>query len=286
MTCRLIDFLHDRTGRLERKGGLEARLNVQHLAARRLGIPRLELAFHQQDVLTDADRAALDADVERLAAGEPLQYVLGDVPFHGLTIRTDRRALIPRPETERLAELVLACEAVWKAPSPRVADIGAGTGCLALALAAARPRAWLVAVDCSPDALSLARENRERLGLADRVEIRQGDLLDGLPEGAFDAVVSNPPYIASAVCRTLDPHVRNFEPLLALDGGGDGLAVIRRLVPQALRCLKPGRPLWLETGCDQGEALRGILARAGFERVEIRPDFDGHDRFACGWRPM
>jgi release factor glutamine methyltransferase len=286
MTCRLIDFLHDRTRRLEQKGGLEARLNVEHLAARRLGIPRLELVFHQQDALAAADCAALDADVDRLAAGEPLQYVLGDVPFHGLTIRTDRRALIPRPETEWLAEMILACEAVWKDASPRVADIGAGTGCLALALAAARPRARLVAVDCSPDALSLARENRDRLGLADRVEIRQGDLMAGLPEEAFDAVVSNPPYIASSVCGTLDPHVRDFEPLLALDGGDDGLALIRRLAPEGFRCLKPGRPLWLEIGFDQGEAVRDVLARAGFEGIEIRPDFDGHDRFACGWRPM
>lgn len=286
MTCRLIDFLKDRTRRLEHKGGPEARLNVEHLAARRLGLPRLELALHQQDVLTDSDCVALDADVERLAAGEPLQYVLGDVPFHGLLIRSDRRALIPRPETEWLAELVLACEPIWKETNAIVADIGTGTGCLALALAAARPQARLVAVDCSPDALALARENRDRLGLADRVELRQGDLMTGLPEGAFDAVVSNPPYISSAVCKTLDTHVRDFEPMLALDGGADGLAVIRRLVPQAFRCLKPGRPLWLEIGFDQGEAVRGILAQAGFDRIEIRPDYAGQDRIACGWRPV
>ena len=283
--CRLDDFFRDRLRRLEASGAPEPRLNLGHLLARRLGLPRLELALHGADILSETDRSAVDAEIERLMAGEPLQYILGDVPFHGLAIRTDRRALIPRPETEWLVEQILACDSVWSDASPRLVDVGTGTGCIALALSAAKPQARLLAVDRDPGALELARENRDRLGLAGRVELHQGDLLTGLPDGAFDAVVSNPPYIPSAVCTTLDRPVRDHEPRQALDGGPDGLAVIRRLVPQARLCLKPGGSIWLEIGFDQGAAVKAILGDTGFERAQIRRDIAGLDRLACGWRP-
>jgi release factor glutamine methyltransferase len=201
-----------------------------------------------------------------------------------LTLKTDCRALIPRPETEWLVEQLLACPEVWAVPEPRLVDVGTGTGCIALALAAARPSARLLALDLDVNALALARENRDRLGLAERVELRQGDLLSGLPPGVFDAVVSNPPYIPTAVCGTLDRNVRDYEPRQALDGGPDGLTVIRRLAPQAMLCLKPGRPLWLEIGFDQGPEVVSILGESGFERVEIRRDAAGHARLVCGWR--
>ncbi len=277
-------FIRDRLPRLEAAGVPEALLNLQYLLARRLGIPRLELLSRHGEGLSEADGAATDADLARLAAGEPLQYILGDTPFHGLILKTDRRALIPRPETEWLVDQVLACPAIWSGPEPRLIDVGTGTGCIALALAAARPEARLLALDVDVDALALARENRDQLGLSGRVDLRTGDLLAGLPAGGVDAVVSNPPYIATAVCGTLDRHVRDHEPRLALDGGADGLAVIRRLAPQARACLKPDRPLWLEIGFDQGVAVAAILRDAGYERVEVLRDAAGHDRAVCGWR--
>lgn len=281
---RLDDFIRSRLRQLEERGVSEARLNLEYLISRRLNLPRLELNLHRQDAMAKGDVAAVDADVERLAVGEPLQYILGDAPFLGLTLKTDRRALIPRPETEWLVEQVLACPAIWADPVPRVVDAGTGTGCIALALAAARPDARVLAVDVDPEALALARENRDRLGLEGRVELRQGNWLEGLPADTFDAVVSNPPYIPTADCGMLERHVRDHEPRRALDGGPDGLDMIRKLAPQALACLKPGRPLWLEIGFDQGPAVSAILSAAGFERVDIRRDSAGHDRVACGWR--
>lgn len=270
---------------VENAGVPEARLNLEWLVSRRLQLSRLDLPLHSADEIPIPLCAALDRDVERLCAGEPLQYILGDVPFHGLTIKTDRRALIPRPETEWVVDQVLDCFSIWEAPLPHVADVGSGTGCISLALAMAKPQARITAVDVDPEALALARENRDRLGLQSRVELRLGHLLDGFPESGLDGIVSNPPYIPTSVWCKLDLHVRDYEPRLALDGGEDGLAIISQLAVQGLRCLKPGKPLWLEIGFDQGPAVAALLGRTGFERVEIRKDWDGHDRAACGWRP-
>jgi release factor glutamine methyltransferase len=284
VSVRLDEYLRKRAAELDALGAPEARLNLEHVAAHRLGVPRLELIPLRSEPLSPGLFAAIEADAVRLAAGEPLQYVLGETPFHGLMLKTDRRALIPRPETEWLVDQVLACGAIWAAPEPAVADVGTGTGCIALALASARPRARVLAVEADPAALELACENRARLGLERRVEMRAGDLLDGVPPGSLEGVVSNPPYIASAVCATLDRHVRDHEPWRALDGGADGLEIIRRLAKQAQVCLKPGCSLWLEIGSGQGAAAAGILAAAGFTDIEIRRDWSGLDRAACGWR--
>ncbi len=284
MSVRLDEYLRKRAAELEALGASEALLNLEHVAAHRLGVPRLELIPLRSEPLAPDILAAIDSDAVRLAAGEPLQYILGETPFHGLMLKTDRRALIPRPETEWLVDQVLACGAIWAGPVPAVADVGTGTGCIALALASAQPRARVLAVEADPAALALACENRARLGLVGRVEMRVGDLLDGVPPGSLDGVVSNPPYIASAVCATLDRHVRDHEPWRALDGGADGLDLIRRLARQSLVCLKPGSPLWLEIGYDQGPAAAGILAAAGFADIDIRRDWSGLDRAACGWR--
>lgn len=282
---RLDVFFRDRLRRMEEAGVPEARLNLEWLVSRRLGIPRLELVLHGSDEIPPVPGEALDRDVKRMCAGEPLQYVLGDAPFHGLTIKTDRRALIPRPETEWLVDQALDCAPVWEGAHPHVADVGSGTGCIALALATARPQARVTAVDVDPDALELARENRDRLGLQSRLELRLGHVLDGFAECAFDGIVSNPPYIPSTVWKNLDRHVRDYEPRRALDGGEDGLSVIRQLASQGFRCLMPGKPLWIEIGFDQGPAVSELLSVAGFERVEIRKDWDGRDRAASGWKP-
>ncbi len=281
---RLDDYLRERAADLERKGVPDARLNLEYVLARHLGLSRLDLLARRAEPLADAIRGQADADVQRLGKGEPLQYILGETPFHGLMLKTDRRALIPRPETEWLVEQVLACPDFRDGVAFRAADVGTGTGCMALAVAAARPLARVLAIETDPAALSLALENRASLGLADRVEMRAGDLLEGVPAESLDVVLSNPPYIPSAVCETLDRHVRDYEPRLALDGGADGLAVIRRLASQAAECLKPGGSLWLEIGHDQGPAVASILQAAGFRTIGIRRDDAGLDRIACGYR--
>jgi len=281
---RADDYRRTQQTRLDAAGVSDAVERPAHLIARRLRIPRLELALAGDAELTDDDCRALDGETARLAAGEPLAYILGDLPFHTISLQCDRRALIPRPETEWMVDQVLRCDPVWRAARPRLADVGTGTGCIALALAAQRPQARILAIDRDPESLALARENRARLGLEASVELRLGDLLTGLPEDSLDVVVSNPPYIPTSECERLDASVREYEPRAALDGGPDGLAIIRRLVSQAIRILAPGGSLWMEIGHDQGPAVAAILRTAGFSAIRVERDWHGLDRLASGWR--
>lgn len=216
----------------------------------------------------------------RLADHEPLQYVIGHAPFLDLSLRTDARALAPRPETEELVTRVLGDRAFWAQADLAVADVGTGTGCIAIALAARQSSARIWAVDRSPDALALARENAIRTGTADRITFVDGDLLNSFAPASLDLVVSNPPYIARSVMATLDETVRRYEPALALDGGEDGLEIIRRLIEQAFTVLKNRGRLWLEIGDEQGDEVRALLRAAGFRQVTIHRDMYQHNRFA------
>ena len=272
------------TRRLTDAGRDEARLKAELLVAHVLGVGRLEALARPDYVLSPAQVEQVDSLAGRVAAGEPLQYVLGEAWFWGRCFKADRRALIPRPETEELAQRVLDDPAIWRREEPVLADVGTGTGCLALTLALERPSARVIGIDLSPDALALARENEERLGVTGRIEWRQGDLLAGVPAGALDAVVSNPPYIARAVLAGLDEEVRGHEPRLALDGGADGLEPIRRLAAQAALALRAGGRLWMEIGDEHGAAAREILGGAGFRQVEVHRDLSGHDRMVEGAR--
>jgi release factor glutamine methyltransferase len=276
--------------RLAAAGSGNARRAAEELAAHVLGCRPLEIYFRD---LTPEQAAELEALAARAERGEPIQYIIGHVDFRGLEIRCDRRALIPRPETELLVQAVLdrvaeassLCMQRQDAAAARtIADIGTGTGCIALALLSELPDAEVTGIDISPEALSLARENAERLGLSRRFHGLENNLLDGFEEGSLDIVVSNPPYIFSRVWKTLEPCVRDFEPQLALDGGGDGMDLIRPLVAQAARVLKPGGGLFLEIGYDQGEAVFQCLEKAGFRDVSIRRDFSGLDRIVSGRR--
>lgn len=265
-------------------GREEARLKAELLVAHVLGMGRLEALAQSGREVTAEQRARLERLAVRVAAGEPLQYVLGEAWFWGRCFKVDRRALIPRPETEELVQRVLDDAELWRKPRPVVADVGVGTGCMVLTLAAERPHADLLGMDICPDALALARENEVRLGLAGRVRWCQGDLLAGVPPGSLDAVVSNPPYIASGVIGSLAEEVRAHEPRLALDGGPDGLNLVRRLAVQAVLALRTGGRVWMEIGDEQGEAARCILAEAGFVRVATRRDLSGQQRMVEGWR--
>jgi release factor glutamine methyltransferase len=266
------------------KHGVEsARLNIELLLAHVLQKKRMDLYLEFERTLSEAELAPLRDLVKRRAAGEPLQHLLGTVEFFKHTLRCDGRALVPRPETEQLCEL-LFMEAksetcAWKAG--RIVDVGTGTGCIALALAAQFPDAEVHAVDLSPDALALARENAATLGLTDRVTFHQADLLTGL-DGPFDLIVSNPPYIPTADLATLPREVRH-DPTAALDGGPDGLAIVRRLLAQAAPLLRSGARLALELGENQPTRLAPELTE-NFTAIQPFPDYSHRDRYLFATR--
>ncbi len=265
---------------LDAQGIAEASLNVEWLLSRALGCPRLELHLRRDAGLAPEICRLLDARIKRLAAGEPLPYVLGEAEFMGRVFAVDPRALIPRPETEQLAELILGCADLWASAPPVIAEVGAGSGCLVISLALARPEGRYHALDIDAAALTLARENARRHGVEKRVRFAAGNLLAGRPPAGLDAVVSNPPYVRTADWAQLPAPIREHEPRQALDGGADGLAVIRPLIAQAARALKPGGRLFLEIGDGQGAPVRGLLEARGFRAIAIRPDLAGKTRFA------
>ncbi|HMO05575.1 MAG TPA: peptide chain release factor N(5)-glutamine methyltransferase [Kiritimatiellia bacterium] len=265
--------------RLCAAGVADAGAAVAWWMAEVLGVAREEL---ERIEASPAHAARIRAGFERLAHHEPLQYVIGHAPFLDFSVRTDARALVPRPETEELVTRVLAERDFWSRTGLAVADVGTGTGCIALALARSCPNAVVQAIDCSEAALALARENAEALGFAARIRFVHGDLLEGFAPASLDAVVSNPPYIARDVMETLDANVRRFEPRLALDGGADGLDVLRRLLEQTFTVLKNRGRVWLEIGEDQGPAVQAWMESTGYQQVRVHRDFYNQIRFAEG----
>ena len=266
------------TRRLTAAGVDGARLEAQVLLAHALACDRVAL-YLMFDKPLAADELARYRDlVKRRLAGEPVAYLVGHQEFWSLDLVVDPRVLIPRRDIETVVELVL--DAVPDRAAPlAVADVATGAGPLALALARELRAARVVATDLSEDALAVARGNAERLGLADRIDFLQGDLLAALPDGeSFDVLVSNPPYVPSATIAGLSPEVRR-EPRGALDGGHDGLDLLRRLVDGAARHLSPGGLLALEHGFDQAAAVRGLLDDTGqFEAAATRADLGGQPR--------
>lgn len=249
-----------------------------------LGTSRLTLRLDGARQVTAEDRSRVMELFGRRAGREPLQFILGTQEFCGLEFAVGPAALIPRPETQVLVEEVMRhCS---MEPHPIIADIGTGSGCVAVALATALPSASLYATDLSPAALGLARSNAVRHGVQDRVVFLRGDLLGPLRdrrlEGRVAAVVSNPPYIPEGEIADLPPEVGSFEPWLALAGGADGLAMHRRLLDEAAGLLVPGGLLALEVGLGQADHLRGMaLAAGGYGRIRTRPDGAGIERVVC-----
>lgn len=250
------------------------------LLAEALGRSRGWLYAHPEAAVPAPAQARFEALLARRQAGEPVAYLLGRQGFWSLELEVGPATLIPRPETECLVELALAR---LPAGQPlRVADLGTGSGAIALALARERPQARIVATDASVAALAVARRNAERLGLG-RVEFRQGDWLAPLCGERFDLIASNPPYIEAG-----DPHLTQgdlrFEPPAALASGADGLDAIRVIVRDAGRHLHPGGWLLLEHGWNQGPAVRVLLEDAGFSEVATERDLEGRDRVSLGRR--
>jgi len=277
--------LRQLAARLKTAGMDEAQTKAEWLLAHVLGGGRLDVYTHPERSLTPDQAARLRQLGRRLAAGEPLQYVLHTAEFFGRSFQTDGRALIPRPETELLFTAALDAPCLTgerRRSAPRVADVGTGTGCLAISLALERPEARIWAVDVSADALALARENAQRHGVTARIEFVQGGLLDPIAPASLDLVVSNPPYVPTAEWRELPRDIRDHEPRAALDGGADGLAVLAPLIVQAADKLAPGGWLVLEIGEDQGRRVRDLMKRAGFVSMKVRQDLAGWDRVVVG----
>lgn len=300
-------------GYLERKGDENPRISAQWLLSEATGLSRIELYANFDQPLSMEERDVLRGYVTRRGKGEPLQYITGEVGFRHITVKVRPGVLIPRPETEVLVSEALAllpappkrvaADSLSEAddpsfslpegdpvakediPSLLVADLCTGSGCIACSIAYEHPQTRVVATDIAPEAVALARDNASALNLADRVEIVACDLGEGVDAtllGTFDLVVSNPPYVPTAVLAEIPREVADFEPALALDGGADGLAILRRLLPWCDRALKLGGGFAFElheTCLDEAAAL---AREAGFEQVTITKDLTGRPRVLTG----
>ena len=283
---RVLDWT---SGYLERKGDEHPRLSAEWLLANVCGLSRVELYVNFDKPLEAGELDAMHAAIERRAAGEPLQYVTGEMPFRHIVLKCERGVLIPRPETEVLVDAALegvdaAAEKSDEGAGPvRVLEVGTGTGCIALSIASERPGTLVTATDLSPRAVELAARNREALGLEEAVDVIECDLATGVsPDlmGSFSVLVSNPPYIPTQVLRDEVPaEVADFEPELALDGGDDGLDVFRRLVELAPEALAPGGMLAVELFEGALDAAADLVrAQGGWGSVEVREDLTRRPR--------
>jgi release factor glutamine methyltransferase len=277
---------------LTEKGSRSALLDAELLLGETLHQERIELYTEHDRPLTPQEVDHYRALVARRGKGEPVAYILGRAHFRYLTLEVSPAVLIPRPETEELvgaALRLLKCRPILAASGglwgePLVADVGTGSGAIALAVAQ-ESGVRVLAIDSSREALLIALRNRANLGLADLVELREGDLLAGVRPGSLHLVVSNPPYVTEAEHASLEADVRDHEPREALVGGDDGLDVYRRLLPEAARSLAPGGSLLLEVGESQAEAVSELSRLAGFARTWVERDLSGKERIVAAVRP-
>ena len=271
----VLELLQTTTAYFGKKGVEQPRLSIEHLLADSLGKKRIELYLEFDRSLSALELEPLREKVRRRAEGEPLQHLLGHWDFYGRTFKTDKRALIPRPETELLVDTLLK-EVTKGEPSTRLVDVGTGSGVLAITLALERPELEVFALDLSEEALALARENAERLGVLDRVAFRRSDLLEGI-EGPFHWVVANLPYIPTSDLNGLQREVR-YDPGLALDGGKDGLTIIKRLIESVPGKIASNGMIALEIGQGQSQRVLGFLADHNYRDISIKKDYQGVER--------
>ena len=274
----VLEIIKRTTEFLATKGVASPRLNAELLLGHVIGRRRMQLYLEFERPLTAAELDRLRPLVRRRGQQEPLQYVLGEAEFRGLRLKVDRRALIPRPETELLVELVHTW-AGTQAPILRALDLGTGSGAIAAALATLWPGAAVVAAERCPEALALARENFAARGLEGRSQPVAATWCDGVPPGPDDAIVSQPPSLTAAEVAATAPEVREHEPRAALEAPEEGLADLRAILEAAPGYLRPGGLLALETGCDHRAALCARLQAAGFQPVAAHQDLTGRDRF-------
>ena len=283
----VLEAIQRSTEFLTKKGVDSPRLQTELLLSHLLQQPRMQLYLNFQQVLTPPEVERLREFVKRRGQREPLQHIVGSTSFCGLEIAVNRSVLIPRPETELLAERGWTFLNQLAAPSqpPAVLDFGTGSGCLAIALAHHCPAARVQAVDLSPAALALARDNAARHGLAERIQFLAGDGFAPVPRGTqFDLIISNPPYIPSADIATLQPEVRDYDPAGALDGGPEGLDYYRRLAAAAPPFLKPGGRLMLECGDGQAGSISHLLKQQKWIVEAIQEDYSHTPRLVIARR--
>ena len=243
-----------------------------------LGIPHAEMYAYRERPLTALQTEAFNAQIQQRLRGVPVQYITGEQEFFGLPFHVTPGVLIPRPETEHLVEAAIA--RLKDLLVARVADVGTGSGAIAVALAHSLPTAEVAALDISPAALAVAAENAKHNGVAARIRFLQSDLLNAVAEERFDAIVSNPPYVAESERKSLPTEVRKYEPEQALFAGATGLEMYRRLIPDARLLLVSGGWLMMEIGHDQRDAVRALLNDADWQSVEFLPDLQGIPRVA------
>ncbi|MBI5799437.1 MAG: peptide chain release factor N(5)-glutamine methyltransferase [Verrucomicrobia bacterium] len=283
MTVR--EVIQRSTEFLQRHGVDFPRLQAELLLAHLLKLPRLQLYLNHDRALAEPELTALRALVQRRSKREPLQHLVGSTSFVGLEIAVSPAALIPRPETETLAELAAAALSKCATPAPVALDFGTGTGCLAIALATRCKAAQVHALDISEAALTLARANAQRHGLAERIVFHLGDGFGALPEELrCDLIVSNPPYIPTAEIATLQAEVRDFDPRAALDGGADGLDFYRLLARESPAWLNVGGGLFAEFGDGQETALQLMFNDSGWRAVVAHRDLTERPRVLEAWR--
>jgi len=279
----VLEVIQKSTEFLARRGVESPRLNAELLAAHVLRMPRLQLYLNFERPLSESEVDALRQLVKRRGDREPCQHLIGSCSFCGYEIQVCRDALIPRPETELLAEKGWTFLGARASDRPIAVDLGTGSGCLAIVLAQKCPRAQIYAIDCSPAALAVASANIAAHGLTERVTCSEGDGLAALPsvlrgKQRIDLLISNPPYIPTAEIAQLMPEVRDFDPHIALDGGPDGLAFYRRLASEALPELQPDGRLMLELGDGQADAVGKLFHEAGWQGGETVLDWSGRAR--------
>lgn len=280
----VLEIIKRTTEFLSGKGIEGARLNAEQLIGHALGLPRMQLYLQFERPLSEAELEKIRPLVRKRGQREPLQYVVGETEFHGLKLRTDRRALIPRPETELLVETVIGRLAA--APPTRILDLGTGSGAIALALARHFPEANVTATDTSGAALDLARENGERAELSERINWIASDWFAGIsPEAMFELIVANPPYLTGQELEEALPEVREHEPKAALLGSGaEGNGDLLAIISGAAAHLSAGGMLALETGVDQHAQLIDHAVTVGFARAESLQDLTKRDRFVIAIR--
>jgi release factor glutamine methyltransferase len=275
-TKTLLEVLRSTTAYFTKHKIESPRFSAEHLIAHVLKLSRLELYLEFETRPNELELSQLRELVKRRAQGEPLQHLLGTVEFCGQTFLCDKRALVPRPETEQLVELLVS-EVSDRKSADRMVDVGTGSGIIALSLAKKFPEAEVFAVDISDDALALARENAARLGLSERVQFQKGDLLENLSE-RFDLIAANLPYVSMQDRHLLAREVLH-DPEVALFAGPNGDEIVRRLIERAPSHLNPGGLLSLEIGINQSEELTEFLRQKNFHDIEAKKDYSGISRF-------
>jgi release factor glutamine methyltransferase len=273
------------TDDLKRRGNDSARLDVELLLGHVLRLDRIGLIMHAERPLGGAELGAFRELFKRRRAGEPVAYLLGEREFFGIALRVTSNVLIPRPDTEKLVEVALERTRA-RSMLGRALDLCTGSGCVAIAFAKRRPTWSVTASDISPDAVLVATDNAHRTGAIRNLRVLQGSLFEPVQDERFDLVTANPPYIPAGEIAELPIDVRDFEPRLALDGGPDGLDLVRSIVGKAPQHLSSGGLLALEIAWDQCVAARAILEDAGYRDVELAQDLGGRDRVVSGYGPL